>query len=615
MANNYEQIMALVNAGNKMGLSNTITRDNGIPLDLSSVYSSYDEAVVYAATKAIAYHGQPVAVITDTDATLYIITPTSQGKHIVGSTEYDVYLKETGGKIEVDGKTIEIGKNGLQLVGLDKATDTSKTYVPSLVGGVLTWAEPDTSTAEGQATEIKALQNRATQIEATAVYGVELQDETHFLVLKNSKGEQIGEAIDTSVFVQDSFLDDVEYDAESGLIKFTWKMGDGSEKTDEIAVGDFVKTYTAGDGLVLTNGVFSVKPDTYAAKATVDTLSTDFEAHKTAYEAHETAFEAYKTSNDAAVADAKKAGTDAQTAVNGVKSDLGKSTIAHVSTGVAEGITATGATLAIVVDAYTQAQVDAKVKTLTDDATAIKGRLDTLETAKGDHETRIGSLETWKNTAQGSIDTLNTKVGTLETDITKKANSADVYTKTQTDTAIEEKIAAIVLPKEYDDTEVRGLITAETSRAQAAEKTNADAIATEKARVDTLVGTDTTKSARAIAEEVATAKVAEIVADAPENYDTLKEIADYIASDATGAAQMSNDIAALKTKVDTGEKNVSTYIADAIAAIPVATATVLGLVKASEEITVAADGTLGLGTVSTDKLVQGSNTLILNGNG
>ena len=37
------------------------------------------------------------------------------------------------------------------------------------------------------------------------------------------------------------------------------------------------------------------------------------------------------------------------------------------------------------------------------------------------------------------------------------------------------------------------------------------------------------------------------------------------------------------------------------------------IVKASDEVTVATDGTLGIGTVSTDKLVQGSDTLILNG--
>lgn len=56
--------------------------------------------------------------------------------------------------------------------------------------------------------------------------------------------------------------------------------------------------------------------------------------------------------------------------------------------------------------------------------------------------------------------------------------------------------------------------------------------------VDTLQGTDSGKSVRTIAAE----ETAKIVGNAPANYDTLKEIADYIASDATGAAEMSNKI-------------------------------------------------------------------------
>ena len=40
-----------------------------------------------------------------------------------------------------------------------------------------------------------------------------------------------------------------------------------------------------------------------------------------------------------------------------------------------------------------------------------------------------------------------------------------------------------------------------------------------------------------------TTKIAEVVASAPTDYDTLKEIADYIASDKTGAAQLSNTVA------------------------------------------------------------------------
>ena len=61
MANNYSKILELANKNN-MGLSNTIKRDYGIPLDYSSVQASYDDAVVYAATDTLAYIGQPIAV-------------------------------------------------------------------------------------------------------------------------------------------------------------------------------------------------------------------------------------------------------------------------------------------------------------------------------------------------------------------------------------------------------------------------------------------------------------------------------------------------------------------------------------------------------------------------
>ena len=60
--------------------------------------------------------------------------------------------------------------------------------------------------------------------------------------------------------------------------------------------------------------------------------------------------------------------------------------------------------------------------------------------------------------------------------------------------------------------------------------------------VSVLVGEDTDKSARAIAAE----EVAKVVASADTDFDTLKEIADWIKNDTTGAANMANDIAALK---------------------------------------------------------------------
>lgn len=54
---------------------------------------------------------------------------------------------------------------------------------------------------------------------------------------------------------------------------------------------------------------------------------------------------------------------------------------------------------------------------------------------------------------------------------------------------------------------------------------------------------------REIAKEESSNAVAEIVAGADARYDTLKEIADWITNDTTGAASMANDIEALKEEI------------------------------------------------------------------
>jgi hypothetical protein len=68
------------------------------------------------------------------------------------------------------------------------------------------------------------------------------------------------------------------------------------------------------------------------------------------------------------------------------------------------------------------------------------------------------------------------------------------------------------------------------------------------------------------------------------------------------------------------EGSIQKIVADAIAKLsvdtdqlPIATAVKAGAVKASDEILVAEDGTMELGVVSTDKLEQGNDTLVLNG--
>lgn len=84
-------------------------------------------------------------------------------------------------------------------------------------------------------------------------------------------------------------------------------------------------------------------------------------------------------------------------------------------------------------------------------------------------------------------------------------------------------------------------------------------------KITTLIGEDANKSVRTIAnEELAKQLIPE---DAAESLDTLTEIAQWIQEHPDDAAAMNSAIEALQAKVDTGDKTVSAYVADAIAAL------------------------------------------------
>lgn len=118
-------------------------------------------------------------------------------------------------------------------------------------------------------------------------------------------------------------------------------------------------------------------------------------------------------------------------------------------------------------------------------------------------------------------------------------------------TTLEQLKIALQAAKTYIDGEINGLGTL----AGKSEVAYDDLAAALKSLIDgkadgsvvtTLVGEDTGKSVRAISAE----EVAKIVAGADENYNTLKEIADWIMSDTTGATKMANDITRLDAILD-----------------------------------------------------------------
>lgn len=146
------------------------------------------------------------------------------------------------------------------------------------------------------------------------------------------------------------------------------------------------------------------------------------------------------------------------------------------------------------------------------------------------------------------------EVAKVDTKVVK--NTEDIGKHETRLATAEGKIAALEAGT-YDDTEVRGLIA-----------DNVEAIGVNAKAIETLNGeADVVGSVKHTATEIAAAKVAEIVANADADFDTLKEIADWILNDTTGAADMANDIKALQDMmigVDT------TVVAEIVSAIDLA---------------------------------------------
>lgn len=84
-------------------------------------------------------------------------------------------------------------------------------------------------------------------------------------------------------------------------------------------------------------------------------------------------------------------------------------------------------------------------------------------------------------------------------------------------------------------------------------------VAANESAIATLNGEATVEGS--VKKQVADA-IAGVVANAPEDFDTLKEVADWIGSDTTGAAQMQTDIATLKADANT-EGSVAKTVKDA----------------------------------------------------
>ncbi len=301
--------------------------------------------------------------------------------------------------------------------------------------------------------------------------------------------------------------------------------------------------------------------------------------------------------------------------------------------------------------------------------TTLKNIVDghTESIAKKADQTALDAVSAKTNANETAINTLNnTTIPGINEEVAKKANAVDVYTKTEVGTIAEGKtlvqmIADAQTAATYDDTEVRNLITAEANRADAAEKANKALIDENAADIaaNALLISANDAAIKANAQSI-TNNANEInridvalkaaIENDGEGLDSIKELAVWIEEHGTDAAEMAQSIEANKAAIEAindaengilaqvnalanGAVKDNTEAIEAInntengilaqakahtnaqiAAIPVATAEVLGLVKYDDvSIKMNEFNQLYVAKVSTDILEQGEQVLVLNG--
>lgn len=136
--------MAVIKKENSyMGLPMNIARGNPVPLDKSEIWYSRAEMENYAKTSVVAYVGQIIQLVDETEntATAFIIANTAGD------------LIEVGSATLGDNKSIELTEEGvLRIVGADSAAKGAQLTMGD--NGEVTWVVPDTSTVAGLQTAV-----------------------------------------------------------------------------------------------------------------------------------------------------------------------------------------------------------------------------------------------------------------------------------------------------------------------------------------------------------------------------------------------------------------------------------------------------------------------------
>lgn len=649
-----DDFFTALNKGAKWDVGVSINRTNPLPLDVNSVFASKEALDTYVAG-AFAYPGQVVAVVEESATTIYYI-------------DQDKALHEVGKKPVGDNKTVTVAEDGtISLANLAGAETGAQPVLQA--DGSIKWIKPDTTTVEGLSTAVDALDERTTALEGTV-------GNAESGLVKDVADLQDGvSAINTNL--ADNYYDKSAVDGlVSGAFHFKGNadhIADGNLYAD--AAGENIITGKAGDVYQVGDKEYAYNSEEWvelgftldlSAYATTASVTTAVNEAKTELEgkiatAKSEAITSANGYTDNAITDLKIGDyaktTEVTSAIDNAKAELTEA----IATAKSEAITTAGTNADtkisnkvgeigdITVKAYVDGKetalnssikaVDDKVGALgalasksevteTDLATAlatkINGKADKADSLAGygitDAYTKT-EIDGKVSTIEGSIGTNTSAIAAINNETTGILAQAKTYADGK-DTAIADakkagtdaQTAVNALSDKVGTVTEGKTVVEMIAEAQSAATYDDTAIKADiKANTDAITVLNGESSVTGSVKNTVATEIAKVVADAPESFDTLKEIADWIANDTTGAAKMANDIATIVGE-DSGKsmRAVATEVAEAaVGAIPSATMDTLGLIKGTAGKVNVENGQIT--SVTTDALEQGTDTLVLDG--
>ena len=194
----------------------SIKRGNPLPLDADSVFDTLENAQTYAAG-VLSYPGQVLAVVAEDATTIYYL-------------DNDCQLVEVGGKVEVDGKSIDLveGKVAIKDVGSAEVG----AILTSQGNGTVAWVKPDATTVEGLQQAVAALQQSV---------------ETLTTTVGNEGSGLVKQVNDLSTNLNDNYYNKEQVD---GLVSGAFHFKGEAEKFEDGNIyvgGEILDSMKAGD--------------------------------------------------------------------------------------------------------------------------------------------------------------------------------------------------------------------------------------------------------------------------------------------------------------------------------------------------------------------------------